>query len=171
MWLNEEQIDSIGLQRVNRPRWDYVNWAQKMLPKADSLYQHPFCKTLETALSHVVSRSLPGLTPLTDIQAFRYTWQNGQLELWESPESNLLYFDDPSGHAFLGSYRHSIFAFSYPSIGYTKLGNEFVPIFLQDSDLVEGVPYDAQQSVFFKNRLLENLDLDVIRGIERRLEV
>ena len=169
MWFNPEDVQKLGLQEVHRPRWEYEDWARTQLPEALGYYKHPYCKTLETALFTVVSRSLSGLYSLGEVNTSRYKWTQNHIETLDDPVKNLLYFDNPGGHAFIGSYRHDLFAYSYPAIGYARRADECIPVFLRDIDLVEQTPYDTSDVVFFRNRPLEYLPEKVLRKIESQL--
>ena len=169
MWFNQEQVQQLGMQEVHRPRYDYDSWANTQLPESEEYHKHPYCNTLETALINVLSRSLSGISVVTGSRTSRYKWTENHIEIMGDPIKNLLYLEDPGGHAFIGVYRHVPYAYSFPALGYTRRADECIPIFLRDIDLVEATPYNEEDVVFFRNRQLENLPDKVLRRIERQL--
>jgi hypothetical protein len=171
MWFNEQTAGKLGLPLLPRPRWDYEEWAHTQLPQPENYYKHPFCSSLESALIKTISRSLAYLDGLGNVKTKRYAWRNGQIGLKEDPVKTLLYLNHPQGHAFIGSYRHEPFAYTFPCIGLvsSRIEGEFIPIFLRDHNLVEELDYDTSQSMFFRNRPLTDLPQDVIKSLDNRL--
>lgn len=159
MWLSLDVGNKLkseyGLVENQRLRLPDADWALNQLPKDLSLKEHPFCAELESTLNALGGARLArGFIKIQNACTFRYVWDDKQVNLLDDPINSLAYYNCPRGDVFIGGYRRSLYAYSFPCYGVTPLKDKsgMLPTFYSQSQLKEFLQAETRNVIFFRNR-------------------